>query len=142
MAVRSAARLCVTKASARTTEPARGTAARTPVAVSARIRDTYVCPAAPRQAAHTGRGIALTTFRELGILPETAEALEAVGIINAFPIQEMTLPVAMGGHDVIGQAKTGTGKTLGFGLPIIDRVKVAADVDAGRCTTAQNTSVP
>ena len=103
---------------------------------------TYGRPAAPRQAAHTGRGIVLTTFRELGILPETAEALEAVGIINAFPIQEMTLPVAMGGHDVIGQAKTGTGKTLGFGLPIIDRVKVSADVDAGRCTPADLPSTP
>ncbi|MHA6762756.1 DEAD/DEAH box helicase [Streptacidiphilus sp. PAMC 29251] len=103
---------------------------------------TYGRPAAPRQAAHTGRGIVLTTFRELGVLPETAEALEAVGIINAFPIQEMTLPVAMSGHDVIGQAKTGTGKTLGFGLPIIDRVRVSADVDAGRCTPADLPSTP
>ena len=109
---------------------------------STRTYATYGRPAAPRQAAHTGRGIALTTFRELGILPETAEALEAVGIINAFPIQEMTLPVAMGGHDVIGQAKTGTGKTLGFGLPIIDRVRVSADVDAGRCTPADLPSTP
>ncbi|MFF8773678.1 DEAD/DEAH box helicase [Kitasatospora sp. NPDC015120] len=44
----------------------------------------------------------------------------------------MTLPVALTGHDVIGQAKTGTGKTLGFGLPLIERVVVRADVDAGR----------
>ncbi|WP_413230173.1 DEAD/DEAH box helicase [Kitasatospora herbaricolor] len=78
-----------------------------------------------------------TTFRELGILPETAEALEAVGIIHPFPIQEMTLPVALTGHDVIGQAKTGTGKTLGFGLPLIERVVVRADIDAGRATEAQ-----
>jgi len=78
-----------------------------------------------------------TTFRELGILPETAEALEAVGIIHPFPIQEMTLPVALTGHDVIGQAKTGTGKTLGFGLPLIERVVVRADVDAGRATEDQ-----
>ncbi|MFC1441357.1 DEAD/DEAH box helicase, partial [Streptacidiphilus sp. N1-10] len=84
----------------------------------------------------------LTTFRELGLLPETAEALEAVGIIEAFPIQEMTLPVALSGHDVIGQAKTGTGKTLGFGLPIIDRVRVLADVDAGRTTAAELPSSP
>ncbi|MBC3842650.1 DEAD/DEAH box helicase [Streptacidiphilus sp. 4-A2] len=103
---------------------------------------TCLCPAAPRPAAHTGRGIALTTFRELGILPETAEALEAVGIVSPFPIQEMTLPVALSGHDVIGQAKTGTGKTLGFGLPIIDRVRVQADVDAGRCTAAELTTTP
>ncbi|WP_043175580.1 DEAD/DEAH box helicase [Streptomyces sp. NRRL B-24484] len=46
----------------------------------------------------------------------------------------MTLPVALTGHDVIGQAKTGTGKTLGFGLPLIERVVVRADVDAGRST--------
>ncbi|WP_042442517.1 DEAD/DEAH box helicase, partial [Streptacidiphilus jiangxiensis] len=90
----------------------------------------------------SGRGTALTTFRELGILPETAEALEAVGIITPFPIQEMTLPVAMTGHDVIGQAKTGTGKTLGFGLPIIDSVRVAADVDAGRLTAAELPTAP
>lgn len=73
-----------------------------------------------------------TTFRSLGILSETAEALEAVGIINPFPIQEMTLPVALAGNDIIGQAKTGTGKTLGFGLPLLERVTVAADVEAGR----------
>ncbi|WP_442907149.1 DEAD/DEAH box helicase [Kitasatospora sp. NBC_01250] len=83
-----------------------------------------------------------TTFRELGILPETAEALEAVGIIHPFPIQEMTLPVALTGHDVIGQAKTGTGKTLGFGLPLIERAIVRADVDAGRATEAQLSDSP
>lgn len=83
-----------------------------------------------------------TTFRELGILPETAEALEAVGIINPFPIQEMTLPVALSGSDVIGQAKTGTGKTLGFGLPILERVTVAADVEAGRAAPEALTSAP
>jgi superfamily II DNA/RNA helicase len=108
----------------------------------ARTCDTYGCPAAPRPAAHTGRGIALTTFRDLGILSETAEALEAVGITSPFPIQEMTLPVALSGHDVIGQAKTGTGKTLGFGLPIIDRVRVQADVDAGRCAASELTTTP
>ncbi|MFF3559776.1 DEAD/DEAH box helicase [Streptomyces sp. NPDC002574] len=72
------------------------------------------------------------TFRDLGILPETAEALEAVGIVTPFPIQEMTLPVALAGNDVIGQAKTGTGKTLGFGLPLLERVVVPVDVEAGR----------
>ncbi|MFE1575704.1 DEAD/DEAH box helicase [Streptomyces fradiae] len=82
------------------------------------------------------------TFRELGILPETAEALEAVGIVTAFPIQEMTLPVAMSGTDVIGQAKTGTGKTLGFGLPLVDRVTVPADVEAGRARPDELTDAP
>ncbi|GAB2936757.1 hypothetical protein GCM10022245_76440 [Streptomyces mayteni] len=74
----------------------------------------------------------VTTFRDLGILAETAEALEAVGITTPFPIQEMTLPVALAGSDVIGQAKTGTGKTLGFGLPLLEAVTVPADVEAGR----------
>ncbi|MCX5154929.1 DEAD/DEAH box helicase [Streptomyces sp. NBC_00291] len=84
----------------------------------------------------------MTTFRDLGIFPETAEALEAVGIVSPFPIQEMTLPVALSGTDVIGQAKTGTGKTLGFGLPLLERVVVPADVEAGRATPAQLTDAP
>ncbi|MGW4809751.1 DEAD/DEAH box helicase, partial [Kitasatospora sp. NPDC004272] len=54
----------------------------------------------------------------------------------------MTLPVAMTGHDVIGQAKTGTGKTLGFGLPLIERVVVKADVAAGRATAEQLSEGP
>nr|WP_229698296.1 DEAD/DEAH box helicase [Wenjunlia tyrosinilytica] len=78
----------------------------------------------------------------MGILPETAEALEAVGITSPFPIQEMTLPVALSGSDVIGQAKTGTGKTLGFGLPLLERVTVPADVEAGRASAEQLTDTP
>ena len=62
------------------------------------------------------------TFAELGVLPATVEALEAVGITHPFPIQALTLPVALHGHDIIGQAKTGTGKTLGFGIPLLQRV--------------------
>ncbi|WP_330173739.1 DEAD/DEAH box helicase [Streptomyces sp. NBC_01498] len=54
----------------------------------------------------------------------------------------MTLPVALSGKDVIGQAKTGTGKTLGFGLPLLERVTVPADVEAGRCTPEQLTNAP
>ncbi|WP_246094404.1 DEAD/DEAH box helicase [Streptomyces griseofuscus] len=54
----------------------------------------------------------------------------------------MTLPVALSGTDVIGQAKTGTGKTLGFGLPLLERVTVPADVEAGRATTDALTDAP
>jgi superfamily II DNA/RNA helicase len=61
-------------------------------------------------------------FSSLGVRKETVEALEAVGITRAFAIQELTLPIALGGADVIGQARTGTGKTLGFGIPILQRV--------------------
>ncbi|MFF5934677.1 DEAD/DEAH box helicase [Streptomyces sp. NPDC012508] len=54
----------------------------------------------------------------------------------------MTLPVALSGTDVIGQAKTGTGKTLGFGLPLLERVTVPADVEAGRARPEQLTDAP
>ncbi|OSC57428.1 DEAD/DEAH box helicase, partial [Streptomyces sp. 4F] len=54
----------------------------------------------------------------------------------------MTLPVALSGKDVIGQAKTGTGKTLGFGLPLLDRVTVPADVEAGRAAPEALTDAP
>ncbi|NJQ06267.1 DEAD/DEAH box helicase, partial [Streptomyces lonarensis] len=83
-----------------------------------------------------------TTFRSLGILAETAEALEAVGIVTPFPIQELTLPVALAGSDVIGQAKTGTGKTLGFGIPVLESVTVAADVEAGRAKPEDLSEAP
>ena len=62
------------------------------------------------------------TFADFPILPEIVEALRDVGIISPFPIQAMTLPVALDGRDIIGQAKTGTGKTLGFGLPLLSHV--------------------
>ncbi|MFF2808893.1 DEAD/DEAH box helicase [Streptomyces sp. NPDC058000] len=105
--------------------------------------DGAVRPPSPPLAASHRRGKTLsTTFRDLGIFPETAEALEAVGIVSPFPIQELTLPVALSGNDVIGQAKTGTGKTLGFGLPLLERVTVPVDVEAGRATPEQLTEAP
>ncbi|MCX5399573.1 DEAD/DEAH box helicase [Streptomyces sp. NBC_00102] len=54
----------------------------------------------------------------------------------------MTLPVALSGSDVIGQAKTGTGKTLGFGLPLLEIVTVPADVEAGRAAPEKLTDAP
>ncbi|GGM18533.1 DEAD/DEAH box helicase [Dactylosporangium sucinum] len=62
------------------------------------------------------------TFADLGARPETVAALEAVGITRAFAIQEYAVPIALRGTDLIGQAPTGTGKTLGFGVPLLDRV--------------------
>ncbi|MDQ1604900.1 MAG: hypothetical protein QOE01_2745 [Actinomycetota bacterium] len=67
------------------------------------------------------------TFADLGVIAPTVEALEAVGITHPFPIQSLTLPVALHGHDIIGQAKTGTGKTLGFGIPLLQRVVVEGE---------------
>ncbi len=62
------------------------------------------------------------SFRELGVAEPICAALEAEGISTAFPIQSLTLPVALTGHDLIGQARTGTGKTLAFGIPILQRL--------------------
>lgn len=62
------------------------------------------------------------TFADFDVRPEIVRALSAAGITQPFPIQAMTLPVALSGHDIIGQAKTGTGKTLGFGVPLLHRV--------------------
>src|SRR3982750_2925123 len=62
------------------------------------------------------------TFAELGVRAETVEALAKAGITRAFAIQEYAIPIALRGADLIGQAPTGTGKTLGFGVPLLDRV--------------------
>ena len=67
------------------------------------------------------------TFADFKVNPEIVGALADAGIVNPFPIQAMTLPVALDGHDIIGQAKTGTGKTLGFGVPMLNRIDVESD---------------
>ncbi|MBS3180898.1 DEAD/DEAH box helicase [Leucobacter manosquensis] len=64
----------------------------------------------------------MTTFLELGVDQDMVDSLTDQGIIDAFPIQEQTIPLALSGQDIIGQAKTGTGKTFGFGLPLLQRV--------------------
>jgi superfamily II DNA/RNA helicase len=66
--------------------------------------------------------VPLPTFADFNVHPDIVAALAEAGIIHPFPIQSMTLEVALGGHDIIGQAKTGTGKTLGFGIPMIQNV--------------------
>ena len=67
------------------------------------------------------------TFADLPLRPETQAALAEHGFKSLFPIQEMVLPIALGDGDVIGQAKTGTGKTLAFGIPLIERVIAPLD---------------
>ncbi len=62
------------------------------------------------------------TFAELGVRDEIVRTLRAAGIERTFAIQELTLPLALAGDDLIGQARTGTGKTLGFGVPLIQRI--------------------
>lgn len=67
------------------------------------------------------------TFAELPLRKETIEALHQNGFVAPFAIQEMVLPIALSDGDVIGQAKTGTGKTLAFGIPLIERVVAPKD---------------
>jgi superfamily II DNA/RNA helicase len=67
------------------------------------------------------------TFASLGVRPETLEALHGMNIFTPFAIQALSLPIALAGHDVIGQARTGTGKTLAFGIPLLERVEIPAD---------------
>ncbi|WP_408641844.1 DEAD/DEAH box helicase [Saccharopolyspora oryzae] len=67
------------------------------------------------------------TFAELDVHPDIVRALSESGIERTFAIQELTLPLAMNGEDLIGQARTGTGKTLGFGVPLLHRVQVPGD---------------
>ncbi|MCQ4623890.1 DEAD/DEAH box helicase [Corynebacterium sp. CCUG 70398] len=62
------------------------------------------------------------TFAELGVAAEIVEALGESGIERVFSIQELTLPLALAGRDLIGQARTGMGKTFAFGVPLLDRV--------------------
>jgi superfamily II DNA/RNA helicase len=69
-------------------------------------------------------------FAALGVAEHIVSALDAQGISSPFPIQASTIPVALGGADIIGQAKTGTGKTLAFGIPVLQRLVAPAEGEA------------
>jgi ATP-dependent RNA helicase DeaD len=62
----------------------------------------------------------MNSFEELGLSPQLLSAIKALGYEKPFPIQEAIIPLLWNGHDVIGQAHTGTGKTAAFGLPILE----------------------
>ena len=64
----------------------------------------------------------MTTFADLGVDQDIVDVLASQGIVDAFPIQEQTIPLGLPGQDIIGQAKTGTGKTFGFGIPVVQRL--------------------
>ena len=68
-----------------------------------------------------------TTFADLGVRDEIIQALDAVGITHPFAIQTLAIPIALNGTDMIGQARTGTGKTLAFGITLLQRVTVPTD---------------
>jgi ATP-dependent RNA helicase DeaD len=61
----------------------------------------------------------VTAFKDLGLSPDIQQALDELGFEEPTPIQEKAIPELLGGHDVIGQAQTGTGKTAAFGLPLL-----------------------
>lgn len=82
----------------------------------------------------------MTTFKDLGIAPEVLERLKAQGIVTATPVQEASLPLALQGRDLMVQAQTGTGKTLAFILPILEKIAAGREWhDGGR---SEGTGLP
>ncbi|MBW3576336.1 MAG: DEAD/DEAH box helicase [Actinobacteria bacterium] len=79
-----------------------------------------------RRTASTEERSITKTFRDLGVAEALCRTLEAQGIVEPFPIQELTIPLGLDGADIIGQARTGTGKTLAFGLPLLQRIEAGA----------------
>jgi ATP-dependent RNA helicase DeaD len=71
--------------------------------------------------------VTATSFEELGLSASVLEAVKAVGYEAPSPIQAATIPVLLAGHDMLGQAQTGTGKTAAFALPLLSRIKVRGD---------------
>ena len=64
----------------------------------------------------------MTDFSMFGLAPTLTAALSRAGLTQPTPIQAKAIPLALDGHDIMGLAQTGTGKTLAFGLPLIDHL--------------------
>lgn len=69
----------------------------------------------------------MATFEELGLSDRVIRAILNMGFEEATPIQEQTIPTAMEGRDLIGQAQTGTGKTAAYGIPLVERIMEQAE---------------
>ena len=69
----------------------------------------------------------MTAFAELGLPDELCQSLEQLGYEEPTPIQREAIPALLGGHDVVGQAATGTGKTAAFALPLLTRIVAGGD---------------
>jgi ATP-dependent RNA helicase DeaD len=69
----------------------------------------------------------MSAFAELGLEPPILQALDELGYDEPTPIQKQAIPELLAGHDVIGQAQTGTGKTAAFGLPLLQYLDPASD---------------
>jgi superfamily II DNA/RNA helicase len=76
------------------------------------------------------------TFAELGLPADFVKVLEQAGIVEPFPIQCLTIPDALAGRDVCGKARTGSGKTFAFGLPLLDRATKSAPRKPGAIVLA------
>lgn len=70
----------------------------------------------------------MPAFIEMKLSDSVIRAISNMGFEEATPVQEKTIPVALGGQDIIGQAQTGTGKTAAFGIPMVE--KFDSDIDA------------
>ncbi|MDN5712942.1 MAG: DEAD/DEAH box helicase, partial [Brevibacterium aurantiacum] len=95
-----------------------------------------VIPIAPSQNLSSTRSSATDTtpqtFTDLGVPEVLTESLRAEGKINAFPIQQDTLPDTLAGRDVLGRGKTGSGKTLAFSIPMVTRLAAAKSAGSKR----------
>ncbi|KIL38594.1 DEAD/DEAH box helicase [Gordoniibacillus kamchatkensis] len=69
----------------------------------------------------------MKTFQEFGLEPKVLRAITEMGFEESTPIQEKTIPLALEGRDLIGQAQTGTGKTAAFGVPLVNKIDVNED---------------
>ena len=115
----------VTQPKASTPEPAPASSVEYSAGV---VRLGNIKPAAPEEEEATpditgkGEDLDKKSFADFGVTDPIVDALEDKGITHPFPIQALTLGPALERHDIIGQAKTGTGKTLGFGIPVLEDV--------------------
>ncbi|WP_233523080.1 DEAD/DEAH box helicase [Peribacillus saganii] len=69
----------------------------------------------------------MALFSELGLDKSSMKSIEKMGFEEATPIQAQTIPLALEGSDIIGQAQTGTGKTAAFGIPLMEKIDIKAD---------------
>src|SRR5687768_2278166 len=75
-----------------------------------------------------------STFKSLGLNPDLLKAIEAAGYTSPTPVQELAIPPALEGKDILASAQTGTGKTAAFILPILERfVSPARVVEGAKC---------
>src|SRR5687767_11024641 len=83
----------------------------------------------------SGRSRIMATFYELGLSQAVAKSIVNMGFEEATPIQEKTIPIALEGRDLIGQAHTGTGKTAAFGIPMVEKASEGAEQIQGLVIT-------